>query len=167
MVRPTSLIDLNPVELKYYPLMISLSSGNCNVFSPRIYIPKKTKDINVKAFIMITSKYEAKTMTKHISCDCKYKFNITTCNSNKKWSNKTCQYERKNYRKCKKHYSWIPSTCICENSKYLKIISDDSKFICDKIISVMDIVSIKMTSTMATYMLINSDSKKVRNCYIF
>ena len=42
MVRPT-LIDLNPVALKYYPLMISLDkcSESCNVLSPKIYVPKK------------------------------------------------------------------------------------------------------------------------------
>ena len=39
---------------------------------------------------MITNKDEAKAMTEHISCDCKCKFNSTTCNSNQKWNNKTC-----------------------------------------------------------------------------
>ena len=54
MVRPT-LIDLNPVELKYYPFMISLNkyTGSCNVLSPKICVLKETKDINVKAFNMI------------------------------------------------------------------------------------------------------------------
>ena len=33
---------------------------------------------------MRTIKIEAKTMVKHISCDCKWKFNSTTCNSNQK-----------------------------------------------------------------------------------
>ena len=33
---------------------------------------------------MITNKYEAKTMAKHISCNCKCKFNSTSLNSNKK-----------------------------------------------------------------------------------
>ena len=32
---------------------------------------------------MATNKNEAETMTKQISCDCKFKFNNTTCNSNK------------------------------------------------------------------------------------
>ena len=51
MVKPT-LIDLNPVELKYYPFMISLDkrTGSCDVLSPKICVPKETKDINVKAF---------------------------------------------------------------------------------------------------------------------
>ena len=41
-------------------------------------------DISVKTFNMLTNKNEAKTMKKHISCDCKCKFNSTTCNSNQK-----------------------------------------------------------------------------------
>ena len=35
---------------------------------------------------MITNKYEAKTMTEHISCDCKFKFYTTTCVSKQKWN---------------------------------------------------------------------------------
>ena len=70
---------------------------------------KKPKDINVKVSNMQTNRNEVKTVTKHILCNCKFKFNSTTCNSNQKWNNKTCQCECKNY----------PSTCICENSKYL------------------------------------------------
>ena len=38
---------------------------------------------------MITNKNEAKAMTEHISCDCKFKFKSTACNSNQKWNNKT------------------------------------------------------------------------------
>ena len=85
--------------------MISLDkcNGRCNVLSPKIYVLKKTKDVNVKVFNMITNKNEAKTMTKHISCDCNCKFNSTTCNLDQKWNNKTYQCECKN--KCKKDYS--------------------------------------------------------------
>ena len=54
---------------------------------------------------MITNKNKAKTLTKQISCDCKCKFNSTTCNSNQKWNNETYQCECKNYHKCKKDYS--------------------------------------------------------------
>ena len=77
MVRPT-LIDLNPVELKCYPFMISLDkcSGSCNVLSSKICVPEKAKYINVKAFNMITNKIEAKTMAKHISCDRKCKLDL-------------------------------------------------------------------------------------------
>ena len=65
------------------------------------------------------------------------------------------------YRACKKNYSWNPSTCICENSKYLKHIVADSVIACDKVIYVMDIVPINMTSTIPTNISANSDDKKV------
>ena len=32
---------------------------------------------------------EVKTLVKHISCDCKLKFDSATCNSNQKWNNET------------------------------------------------------------------------------
>ena len=75
---------------------------------------------------------------------------MKSCNSNEKWNNETCQCEYKNYRKCKKDYSWNPRTCTSENSKYLKNIADTSMIRCDEIISVIDIVSTKMTKTIAT-----------------
>ena len=39
---------------------------------------------NVKVFNMVTRINEIKTLVKHISCHCKYKFNSTTCKSNEK-----------------------------------------------------------------------------------
>ena len=91
-------------------------------------------------------------------------------NSNQKWNDKTCQYECKNYRTCKKDYSWDPSICICENIKYLKKVADTSVIECDEVITVMDIASTKKTNTVATNVTstasINCHSKKVRDCYI-
>ena len=107
-------------------------------------------------------------MTEHISCDCKSKFNSTICNANQKWDKTICQYECKHYHTCKKNYSWNPSTCVCENSKYLKVITDTSVAECDEIIIVMNIVSTK--KTIATNVMstasINCHSIKVRDCYI-
>ena len=86
MVRHT-VNDLNAFELKYYLFMINLDKcyGSCNVLSPKIYVPKKTKEINVKVFNMITNINKAKRLVKYISCNCKYKFNSRTCNSNQKY----------------------------------------------------------------------------------
>ena len=85
MFRPT-LIGLNPVELNYYPFIISFDKCNesCIVLSLKICVPKETKNINVKVFNMIANKNEAKTIAKHSSCDCKHKFNSKTCISNQK-----------------------------------------------------------------------------------
>ena len=83
MVRPT-LIDLNPVEVRYCSFMISLDkcTGSCIVVSPKICAIKEAKDVNIKAFNTTANKTEAKTMRKHISCDCKCKLNSASCNSN-------------------------------------------------------------------------------------
>ena len=86
MLRPT-LFNLNPVKLKYYPLMVSLDkySGSCKSgshLSTKICVLSKTKGTHIKAFNMITNRFEVKTLVKHISCDCKCKFNSTTFNSN-------------------------------------------------------------------------------------
>ena len=93
---------------------------------------------------MIINKNYAKTMTKHIPCDCKCKLSSQTFNSNQKSNNETCQRECKSYRACKRHYSWNPSTCICANSKYLKSKVDDSKILCDEIIYLKYILSTKI-----------------------
>ena len=100
--------------------MISLNkcTRSFNVLSPKIFVPKEFKDINVKAFNMIIIKVKLKR-----SYNCKCNFNSTVYNSNQKWNNKTYQCQCKNYRTCKKDYSWNPSTCICKNSKYLKSAS--------------------------------------------
>ena len=97
VVIPTN-IDMNPVELKHYPFMISLNkyAWSCNVLSTIIWVPKETKDINFKAFNMITNQRKL------------------SCNSNKRWNNKICRCECKNYPECEKDYSWNPTACICE-----------------------------------------------------
>ena len=56
MIRPT-VFDLNSVELKYYPFMISLDkcNGSCKRFISWKMNSEKTKNINVKEFNMITN----------------------------------------------------------------------------------------------------------------
>ena len=94
----------------------------------------------------------------------------TACNSKQKCDNKTCQCECKNYHKCEKDDNWNPSTCICENSKYLRSVADTSVTKCDEIVIDIDIASAKKTNTIATKKAstasINFHSKKVRDCYI-
>ena len=43
-------------------------TGSCNVVSPKICVPKETKDINVKVFNMKTNENETKATKKHIFC---------------------------------------------------------------------------------------------------
>ena len=47
---------------------------------------------------MITRINEPKTLTKHISCKCKGKFDGRKYNSDQKWNNEKCWCERKNLK---------------------------------------------------------------------
>ena len=72
-----------------------------------------------------------KTLTKHISCECKCKLDGTNCNSNQWWNNNKCRRKCKEHHICEKEYAHNPS--ICEN------ISDImDKIICDEIIDVKE-----------------------------
>ena len=131
----------------------------------KISIPSKTKDIPVKLFSTKIRINETKTFVKHISCECKYQFNMVICNSNQKWNNKKCQYEYKNYGTCTKNYSWNPSTCISENDKYLKGFADTSEIVRNKVIYTTDTVLTNVTNTISTNVTSTvsiNDSKKVR-----
>ena len=77
------LINLHPYEYSqefhYYPFAVKLDRfvGSCNTIndlSNKVCIPNKTEDLNLSVFNMITGINESKPLTKHISCECKCKF---------------------------------------------------------------------------------------------
>ena len=58
--KPT-FTDLNPVQLNYYPFMISLDKQNksCNALDDLykiIYVSSKTKQVNIKVLNLVTRK---------------------------------------------------------------------------------------------------------------
>ena len=81
------------------------------------------------------------------------------------YNHNECHCNCKKYHMCKKDYNWNPSTCICENSRYLKSIVDTLVIVCDEIINSMDSVSTNVTKTIPTNAMstasIYSDDKKV------
>ena len=90
MYDSTTLINLHPnessQEFPYYSFSIKLDRcvGICNTLndlSNKVCVPNKTEDLNLSVFNMITGINESKTLTKHISCECKCKFDEKKCNS--------------------------------------------------------------------------------------
>ena len=66
-------------------------NGSCNTLddpSSRIFVSNKAENVNIKVFNMITRVNESKTLTKHISCECK--FDGRKCNPNQTWNNNKC-----------------------------------------------------------------------------
>ena len=72
------------MSLNSFMISLNKCAGSCNVLSPKICVPKETKDINLRVFNMIKNKDEAKAVIGFVSCDCKCKLNSTTCNSKQK-----------------------------------------------------------------------------------
>ena len=90
MIQPT-FINLHPneysQEFHYYLFSVKLDRcvGSCNTIndlSNKACIPNKIEDLNLSVFNMIKSINESKTLTKHVSCKCKCKFDGTKCKSN-------------------------------------------------------------------------------------
>ena len=88
-IQPT-LINLHPneysQELHYYLFTVKSdgcvgSCNNLNDLSNKVCVPNKTG--NLKAYF--------KVLTRHISCECKCKFDGKKCNSNQKWNNNKYQ----------------------------------------------------------------------------
>ena len=82
MIKPT-LNNLHPSkysqEFHYYSFAVKLDRcvGSCNTLndlSNKVCVPNKTEDLNLSVFNMITGINESKTLTKHISCEFKCKF---------------------------------------------------------------------------------------------
>ena len=71
---------------------------------------------------------------KHISWECKCRFNEKKCNSDQWRNNDKCWCECKKCHVCKKKYVRNPATCNCENGKYLASFMDDSAITHDEVI---------------------------------
>ena len=77
-------------------------------------------------FNIIIEITEWKALRKHISYECRCKFDGRNCNSDQWRNNDKCQCECKRPHVCEKDYVWNPAACNCENGKYLANIADDS-----------------------------------------
>ena len=113
-----SLVNLNPneysQEFHHYLYAVKLDrcvgSGNTlndlsnSFFYLKVSIPNKKEDLNLSVLNIITGINESKTLTKHISCECKCKLDGTKCNSNQWWNNNNCRCECKKRYMCEKDY---------------------------------------------------------------
>ena len=142
-IQPT-LINLHPneysQEFHYYHFLVKLDSVLEVAILWMIYLikyvfQKKPNDWDLIIFSMITGFNESKTLTNHISCQCKRKFYGTKCKWYQWLKNDNCQCKCKKHYICKKDYVWNPATSNCENGKYLESIMDDSMITWDEVIN--------------------------------
>ena len=91
MIQPT-LVNLHSdeysQEFQYCAFTVKLDRcvGSCNTLndsSNKVCVPNKTEHLSLSVFNMIKGIIESKTLTKHISCECKWRFdgkNVTQIN---------------------------------------------------------------------------------------
>ena len=134
------LVNLPPNEYSqefyYYPFVIKLDScvGNCNTLndlSNKVYVLKKTEDLNLNMCNMIAGINELKRLTKFILWECNCRFDEIKCKSDQWWNSNKCWCECKKVYVCEKDYIWNSSTCNCENGAYLVSVMDDLVITCD------------------------------------
>ena len=167
----STLVNLHPnehsKESHYYPFAVKLDRcvGSCNTLndlSNQLCLPNKTEDLNLSVFNMITEINESKTLTKHISCKCKCRFDGIKCNSDQWWNNDKCRCECKKRHVYEKDYVWNPATCSCENGKYLASIMNGSAITCDEIIESYN----EETKTIPANLNKKKATSKTQNFYI-
>ena len=106
-------------EFHSHPFSVKLdrcarSCNTLNDLSNKVCVPNETEDLTLSVFNIITAINESKTLTKHISCECKCKFHGRSCNSDQWWNNDKCRCECKKCHVCEKDYVWNPATCNYE-----------------------------------------------------
>ena len=98
MIQPT-LINVHPnecsQEFHYYPFSVKLdryvrSCNTLNELSYKVCVSNKTEELNLSAFKMITGINESKALTKHISSECKSRFDGRKCNPDQWRDNNKC-----------------------------------------------------------------------------
>ena len=107
------------------------SYNTLNDLSNKLCVSNKTEDLNLSMFNMTAGIRESKTLTKHISWECKCKFDGRKCNPDQWWNNDKCRCQCKKRHVCEKDYVCNPAICSCENRKCLSSIMDDSAITCD------------------------------------
>ena len=97
---------------------------------------------------MISTINESKTLTEHMSCKCKFKFESKKYNANQKWNNNECWCDCEHVKNiCEKESYLELCNMYWENGKYVGSIIDDSVIICDEIVEGTRLVTTYNTST--------------------
>ena len=85
-----TLFNINASDTLLYPFTINVNEcgGSCSTIDdpyPRVYVPNKAKNINVKVFNFMSRVNEARFLVQHESCECKCALNETVFDLKQKW----------------------------------------------------------------------------------
>ena len=98
------IINVNSNNPIFYPFSIRMNkcSGNCNNINnsyAKICVPDVIKDLNVKAFNLMSRTNETRFIKWHEKCKCECRLDAIVCNNKQRWNKNKCICECKEYMK--------------------------------------------------------------------
>ena len=123
-VRP-QIVNVNGDDPVFFPFSIKTSkcSGSCNNINDpyaKMCVPDVVKNLNVKAFNLISRTNETRYIKSHETYKCKCRLDASVCNNKQRWNNDKCRCECKELIDkivCDKGFIWNTSNCECECDK--------------------------------------------------
>ena len=142
-VRP-EIININSHEPSFYPYSVKLSkcSGSCNNINDsygKLCIPDISKNMNVKAFHLISRTNETRYTKWKETSNCKCRLDASVCNNKQRWNEDICRCECKDLIDKEifdKGFIWNLSNCECECDKSCDVGKSDYKNWTIKIVNV-------------------------------
>ena len=123
-VRP-QIVNVNSDEPVFFSFRIKTSKcgGSCNNINDpyaKLCVPDIIKNLNFKAFNLMSRNYKARHIQWHETCKCKCRLDASVCNNKSRWHEDKCRCECKELIDkgvCDEGFIWNPSNCECECDK--------------------------------------------------
>ena len=98
-VRP-QIVNVNSDEPVFYPFSIKTSkcSGSCNNINDpyaKLCVPDVVKNLNVRAFNLMSRTNETRYIEWHETCKCNCRLDDSVCNNKQRWNEDKCMCEYK------------------------------------------------------------------------
>ena len=125
----TETINVNSGKLVFLSFSIKTSkcSGSCNNINEpyqKLCVPDVVKNLNVRAFNLMSRTNETGHIKQHETCKYKCRLDASVCNNKQRWNEDKCRYECKELidkGSCNKGFTSNPSNCGCECNKVCNV----------------------------------------------
>ena len=123
-VRP-KIVDVSSNNPIFYSFSVKINrcSGNCNSINDlyaKICVPDVAKNLNIKAFNLMSRTNETRSIKLHGTSKCICRLNKIICNNKQRWNKDQCRCVCRaliDKGVCDKGYIFNPSNCKCECDK--------------------------------------------------
>ena len=91
----TKIVNVNSKEPVFFPFVIKGTkfSGSCHNINGKLCVPDVAKNLNVRAFNLMSRTNETRHIEWHEMRKCKYRPGPSVCNNKKRWNKDKCRCE--------------------------------------------------------------------------